>query len=99
MLNRTPPEGSLSAELLGLRKTRIPSGKADTVARIKDLTETLSDFNSCISSGSSSEEDSSSVKEKLKGKRKRIKSPEKDDQSKKANMKVSPEACKAPTNS
>ena len=81
LINRTPPPGSLAAELLG------PGSKI--MSSLTELRESLSDFNSCISSdGSEAEMTSTSDEHK---KRKRKKSPGKQEHLKKANLKVSPE--------
>ena len=98
LLNRTPPEGSLAAQLLDPSLSLVPRS---LISNIKDITASLSDFNSCISSTSDNSESES--KESFKDlptvgikKRKRKKSPGKKELIKKADMKVTPD--KAPTN-
>ena len=51
LLNRTPPPGSLSAEFFGIPgpSTRKASTNQVTLAAVKDIIESLSDFNSCSS--------------------------------------------------
>ena len=62
LLNRTPPRGSLAADLLDHpENTRVIATKAPLqtqrlISSVKDLTESLSEMNSCKSSPSSSEE-------------------------------------------
>ena len=48
MLDRTPPEGSLAAEILGSQSPRPDLLK--TKAMIQELADQLSDFGSCIES-------------------------------------------------
>ena len=103
LLDRTPPKGSLAEELLSL-DVRRPSRNKTIMTSIRDLTETLSEFNSgsehpfnsCRSSMSGNEASdtgSSSVsgsKKKLK-KRKRKTSSGKKELQKKGNFGASPE--------
>ena len=62
LLNRTPPEGSLAAQLLGYPQTsnlnvpKAPLKSHQLLDNVRELAESVSEFNSCISSGSSSEE-------------------------------------------
>ena len=80
LLDRTPPPGSLSAELLGTSKNA--TRRSSVLSDIKDITETLSDFNSCLSMSDS--DSGNSAYKKVSKVRKRKKTPEKDDPAKKA---------------
>ena len=90
LLNRTPPPGSLAADLLG---SNLPRMSESIMSSIRDIKESLSDFNSCISdntdgSGTESRDsfkDFSAVK-----KRKRKKSPTQNGALKKTDTKVTP---------
>ena len=67
LLNRTPPPGSLADDLLQLPVPRPLSTHHGLLNNIKDLAESLSDFNSCRSLSSSDDTDletSSSSKKK-----------------------------------
>ena len=90
LLNRTPPPNSLAEELLGSNLLKEPSKNLALMNSIRDLTESLSEFNSCISTSEGSESEASFSKRGLK-KRKRKKTPDKQELFKKANLKVSPE--------
>ena len=61
LLNRTPPKGSLAEDLLGLPKYR-NRNLSSLSDNIKDLAETLSDFNSCLSSSPSEASDGENKK-------------------------------------
>ena len=96
LLNRTPPPGSLSAELLSIPGplTKKASTNQVTLAAVKDIMESLSDFNSCRSYPSSSDSSDLEKKPSVKGskkRRKRKKSSEKEELKKKVNMNKSPE--------
>ena len=102
LMDRTPPSGSIAADILGVNYPKLPLRNTNSLmSSIKDLTETLSDFNSCnstLESSSGWEEDTKSEAEKTTPtsrkqikKRKRRKTPGKKEFLKKANMKVSPE--------
>ena len=74
LLNRTPPYGSLASELLGLDKedtTQQLLARAEkSLLNVKELTETLSNYNSCVSSlpsSSSGENSETENSPKLKG--------------------------------
>ena len=59
-MNRTPPKNSLAAELLEPESMRPDLLRTKTMLNdLKDLTERLSDFGSCISSQSSTSSDDS----------------------------------------
>ena len=91
LLNRTPPQGSLAADLLGLPEFR-NTNLSSLSDNIKDLAETLSDFNSCISTSPSEASDSENKKEwSVFKKRKRKKSPKQDENLKKIDMRITPE--------
>ena len=87
LLNRTPPPNSLAADLLGVPNTK--AKHLSTLSAVRDLAETLSDFNSCISS------DGSEVEEKeawsVFRMKKRKKSPQKDKILKRIDMRSSPD--------
>ena len=93
LLNRMPPPGSLAQELLAPSPTlRNCPSKSQLLSSIKDITGSLSEFNSCISS-SNEESDKETFlpnKHDIK-KRKRKKSPVLKEQSKKADLKVTPD--------
>ena len=91
LINRTPPSGSLAEELLA------PSPSASLqnlklISSIKDITEALSDFNSCMSSFSSNDGSDNETVQPNKDlkKRKRKKSPKQKEQLKKMDLKVTP---------
>ena len=96
LIDRTPPPGSLASELLDLPK---PTARnKSSLASIKDLAETLSEFNSCVSSTEGSEIENLPVCKSPK-KRKRKKSSEKKNLAKKADLKASPEIMPSSSNS
>ena len=91
ILNRTSPKRSLAADLLG-PNTSVPASRHQLLkASIKDISETLSDFNSCISSFEASDIDASPISRLELKKRKRKMSPRQQEKQKKANLKISPE--------
>ena len=58
LLNRTPPNGSLAAEIMSTQSTRPEVLKTKSILNeLKGLSEQLSDFGSCISSSDSSNDD------------------------------------------
>ena len=71
LLNRTPPPGSLAADLLG---SNLPRMSESIMSSIRDIKESLSDFNSCISDSGTESRDSFKDFSEVK-KRKRKKSP------------------------
>ena len=99
LLNRTPPKGSLAADLLG-SGPRINLQKTNKMMEeLKSMSYRLSDFGSCVSSSASSDENNSvgkdnndgfkTVNEKRrhkKSKRKNRQSPAQDGLSKKPNL-------------
>ena len=91
LLNRSPPPGSISADLLGTIKYNKFENQANQLrSSIKDLAEVISDYNSCHSIMDSSSDDDTTkptAKEKKKGrKRGRVTSPVLVNGSKKANI-------------
>ena len=89
LLDRTPPRNSLAEELLNFDKLR--ANTSNLMTNIKGITESLSDFNSCLSiTDESDDECSTSQKNKISTK-KRKKSPEKLENVKKPNVKNSAE--------
>ena len=94
LFDRKPSTGSQASELLGLNNKQLSKAQA-LLSSVMDLTETLSDFNSCRSSISSSESsDHEAIAPRGKQepkKRKRKKSPNQKEQLKKGNFKVSPD--------
>ena len=52
LTNRTPEKGSLAEDLLKMNYPSLKSRTSQLMSSIKDLSETLSDFNSCIESSS-----------------------------------------------
>ena len=94
LLDRKPSTGSQASELLGLNNKQLSKTQA-LLSSVMDLTETLSDFNSCRSSISSSESsDHEAIAPRGKQepkKRKKKKSPKQKEQLKKGNFKVSPD--------
>ena len=102
-MNRSPSAGSLAAEILSTQYPMLGLKNTQAIrSSIKDLTETLSDFNSCNSTldSSSSEEDSTpentlelgSIRGIKKGKKRgRQRTPGKEVFLKKANIEVSPQ--------
>ena len=91
LTNRTPPRNSLACELLGPQYPLLKSGKNSVMSSIKDLQDTLSDFNSCNSTmDSSSCEEASEEADVGKRKRKQKKVLGRDHFLKKQNTQVSP---------
>ena len=90
LLDRTPHKGSLADELL---EPIVKQPKTqELMDNLRKLTETLSDFNSCISSSESSDHESLPTNAPQgRKKRKRIKSPGQKEHLKKGNFEVSPE--------
>ena len=92
LTDRTPPPGSLAADILNLNLPTLPmKNSSKLMASIKDLRETLSDFNSCIeSSGGSSSENEAEINKGGTGKkkRKRQKTPGKEYFLKKPNLEA-----------
>ena len=74
LIDRTPPPKSLAADLLSLDIPKFSS--KSLMSSIKDLTETLSDFNSCISS-TSADDSGDETKSARKQKKKRRAAPDK----------------------
>ena len=102
LLNRTPPPNSLAAEILGSTSSRVPPENVPRqpgqmlLSSLKNISESLSDFNSCLSYSSSndaSDTDTMQLPVKWLKKRKRKESPEKEDDKglKKADLRVSPD--------
>ena len=94
------PRDSLAADLLG---NNIPSIAKSVMSSIKDITESLSDFNSCMSSPNNTDGSDKDSRDSFKGlatglvkKRNRKKSPKQKAGAKKADTKITPE--KEPTN-
>ena len=83
--NRTPPQGSLSAELLGSDLQQVTRS---IMSNLKDVTGSLSEFNSCVSDSSDSE---AYKKIPTKEERKRkSKSPGQKEAPKKVDLKITP---------
>ena len=96
LTNRTPEKGSLAEDLLKMNYPSLKSRTSQLRSSIKDLSETLSDFNSCIES-SSDEDNLKEVKMSKKGqKRVRKGSPFKENMNKKLNTCPSPQQQKVP---
>ena len=53
LIDRTPPPNSLAADILG-RSTSVAAAKS-LLSQLSDMQESLSEFNSCLSSSSSDE--------------------------------------------
>ena len=70
LLNRTPTSGSLAAELLGPNVSHASITHLSTISNVREIMESLSDFNSCLSASSSSEgsekENAADFKESVK---------------------------------
>ena len=94
LLNRTPPKGSLAEDLLAVNSPRSDLQKAKSALNeLKDLTDRLSEFGSCLSNSESAHSDtpheecnSSKEKKKRKKKRKLQVTPDKDSFLKKPNL-------------
>ena len=94
LLNRSPNSGSLAEELLGTKFERLNTQTILLRNSIKDLTDTVSNYNSCQSTAdSSSDEDTGKALEavKKKGKKRSLQaSPNLREQQKKVNTRKSP---------
>ena len=91
LTNRTPPKGSLASELLGPQYPYLKVRNKSVMSSIKDLQDTLSDFNSCNSTlDSSSSEEVSEEIDAGKRKKKQGKALGRDYFLKKANTQASP---------
>ena len=94
LFNQTPHQDSLAAELLGINRQNSQS----LISHIRDLAESLSDFNSCVSFSNSEGSDNEAQPNRREvKKRKRKKTPIKEELAKKANLKVSPEKIPGPS--
>ena len=87
LLNRTPPPNSLAADLLGVPTTKATN--LNTLSEVRSISETLSDFNSCISSDGSEADNKETWS--IFRTRKRKKSPQKEEILKKIDMRKSPD--------
>ena len=61
-LNRTPPPGSLVAEILDIKYPSLALTASSIFSNIYEIQESLTDFNSCLDSSSSSEEEVDAIK-------------------------------------
>ena len=92
LLNRTPPRGSLAAELLGPHTSPVSASNHSALSNIRDIMESLSDFNSCLSSTTDdSENENQAIPKDAFRKRKRKKTTNKAECVKKVDLKVSPD--------
>ena len=74
IINRTPPKNSIAEDLLQTESRRHSLLRsASLLEEVKDLTEQLSEFGSCISSDESDKESFTSVNEKFSNKKKKRK--------------------------
>ena len=93
ILNRTPEKGSLAEDLLATNFPRLAAQTKLLSDSIKDLTESVSNFNSCQSSLELSTDDESEKNNKAnrkKGKKRACKTSPNPELQKKANMRKSP---------
>ena len=97
ILNRTPEKGSLAEDLLATNFPRLAAQTKLLSDSIKDLTESVSNFNSCQSSLELSTDDESEKNNKAnrkKGKKRACKTSPNPELQKKANMRKSPPSIK-----